>query len=144
MALGIFLNRTRFGSQMRAAAEDFRMARLLGARADAVIAIAFAISGLLTGAATFFLLAQTGTFWPTMGLNPVLVGFVATALGGLGSLPGAIIGGMAIGLVTIFLQAYPPVDLSYYRDAFAYGAVIVVLLIRPRGLFVPRSVRTRV
>jgi branched-chain amino acid transport system permease protein len=130
-----FLLRTDAGIQIRAAAEDFVMAGLLGVRANRVIATAFAISGLLAGAAGFLLTSQTGAITPTAGIAPVLLGFVATVLGGMRSLPGAALGGFLLGAVTVVLQTYLPSGLTAYRDAFVFGAVIVVLLVRPQGLF---------
>ena len=90
VALGLFMRRTTIGTQMRAAAEDFRMARVLGIRADTVIAVAFALSGLLAGAAAILLTAQTGSVSPTIGVNVILIAFIATVVGGMGSLPGAV------------------------------------------------------
>jgi branched-chain amino acid transport system permease protein len=142
--LGVFLRRTRIGIQMRAAAEDFRMARVLGVRANRVIATAFALSGALAGVAAILLVAQTGVVTPTMGSSPVLVAFIATVLGGMGSLRGAVLGGFVLGAITVALQAYLPLELRYYRDAFAYTAVIVMLLLRPQGLIVARNVVSRV
>jgi branched-chain amino acid transport system permease protein len=142
--LGFFLARTRIGVQMRAAAEDFRMARILGVKANTVIATAFAISGLLAGIGAYLLVAQTGEVSPGMGSNPVLYAFVATVLGGMGSLRGAVLGGYVFGAIFEALQAYLPTSLASYRDAFAFAAVIVVLLLRPQGLIVARSVVTRV
>jgi branched-chain amino acid transport system permease protein len=144
IALGLFLARTRTGVQMRAAAEDFRMARILGVRANTVIATAFAISGLLAGTGAYLLVAQTGEVSPNMGSQPVLYAFVATVLGGMGSLRGAVLGGYLFGAITVALQATLPGSLASYRDAFAFGAVIVMLLLRPQGLIVARSVVTRV
>jgi branched-chain amino acid transport system permease protein len=144
VALGVFLTRTRLGVQMRAAAEDFGMARLLGVRANTVIATAFAMSGFLAGVAALLFVATTGTVNPVMGSSVVLVAFIATVMGGLGSLVGATLGGFGLGGVTVALQAYLPLELRSYRDAFAYGAVIIVLLVRPQGLIVARSVETRV
>jgi branched-chain amino acid transport system permease protein len=143
-ALGWFLQRTRMGVQMRAAAEDFRMARILGVRANTVIATAFAISGLLAGIGAYLLVAQTGEVAPDIGSNPVLYAFVATVLGGMGSLRGAVLGGYVFGAIFVLLQSYLPLELRSYRDAFAFGAVIVMLLVRPQGLIVARSVVTRV
>jgi branched-chain amino acid transport system permease protein len=143
-ALGYFLQRTRMGVQMRAAAEDFRMARILGVRANTVIATAFAISGLLAGIGAYLLVAQTGEVSFDMGSIPVLYAFVATVLGGMGSLRGAVLGGYVFGAIFEALQAYLPPSLAGYRDAFAFGAVIVMLLLRPQGLIVARSVVTRV
>jgi branched-chain amino acid transport system permease protein len=142
--LGFFLTRTRLGVQMRAAAEDFSMARLLGVRVNTVIASAFAISGMVAAVAAFVLVSQTGTVSPTMGLQPVLVGFVAMVLGGMGSLRGAVLGGFVLGFVTVALQSYLPLELRFYRDAFAYTAVILLLLVRPQGLIVARSTTQRV
>jgi branched-chain amino acid transport system permease protein len=144
VALTAFLARTSIGVQLRAAAEDFRMARVLGVRANSVVATAFAISGLLAGVASVLLVAQGGVVSTEIGAGPVLVAFIATVLGGMGSMRGAVLGGLALGAITVALQAYLPVELRYYRDAFAYSAVIAVLLMRPQGLFVAASVRTRV
>jgi branched-chain amino acid transport system permease protein len=144
IALAIFLKRTRMGIYMRAAAEDFGMARLLGVRANVVIACAFALSGLLAGVVAVLLVFQTGTIVPTMGLLPVLIGFVATVLGGLGSPVGAALGGLLLGCLTIALQAALPEHLRLYRDAFVFALVIVVLLLRPQGLLAGRAARERV
>jgi branched-chain amino acid transport system permease protein len=136
LALAGFLGRTRMGLQMRAAAEDFRMARILGVRSNAVIALAFAISGALAAIASILIIARSGVADPQMGSAPILVALIATVLGGLGSLRGAVLGGFVLGFLTVALQAYLPLDLRSYRDAFAYGAVFLVLLLRPQGLFV--------
>jgi branched-chain amino acid transport system permease protein len=144
IALGLFLQRTRMGVQMRAAAEDFRMARILGVKANTVIATAFGISGLLAGIGAYLLVAQTGQVAPDLGSNPVLYAFVATVLGGMGSLRGAVLGGYVFGVIFVALQSYLPLELRSYRDAFAFAAVIVMLLVRPQGLIVARSAVTRV
>jgi branched-chain amino acid transport system permease protein len=142
--LGLFLGKTRVGVQMRAAAEDFRMARVLGVNANRVIATAFALSGVLAAVASILLVAQTGVVTSTIGSSPVLIAFIATVLGGIGSLRGAVLGGFILGIITVALQAYLPLEFRYYRDAFAYGAVIVMLLVRPQGLIIAKSVVTRV
>ncbi|HEY1369487.1 MAG TPA: branched-chain amino acid ABC transporter permease [Gaiellaceae bacterium] len=142
--LGLFLARTRIGVQMRAAAENFTMARLVGVRADTVIATAFALSGLLAGVASIILVQQTGIIGPTIGVAPVLAAFVATILGGLGSLVGAVIGGYFLGAITVALQATLPLAFRSYRDAFVFAAVLLVLVLRPQGLLVHRSTFTRV
>lgn len=143
-ALGFFLQRTRMGVQMRAAAEDFRMARILGVKANTVIATAFGISGLLAGIGAYLLVAQTGEIAPDIGSIPVLYAFVATVLGGMGSLRGAVLGGYVFGAIFVALQSYLPLELRSYRDAFAFAAVIAMLLVRPQGLIVARSVVSRV
>ena len=96
-AFGLFLGRTRIGVQMRAAAENFTMARLLGVRANTVIATPFALSGLLAASRRSSSSQQTGIIQPTIGVTPVLAAFVATILGGLGSLVGAVLGGYFLG-----------------------------------------------
>jgi branched-chain amino acid transport system permease protein len=142
--LGLFLQRTRMGVQMRASAEDFRMARILGVRANSVISTAFGISGLLAGVGAYLLVAQTGEVSPDLGSNPVLFAFVATVLGGMGSLRGAVLGGYVLGAIFVGLQSYLPLELRSYRDAFAFAAVIAMLLVRPQGLIVARTTVSRV
>ena len=95
------LRATRLGLEMRAAAENFRMAEALGVRANRVIAAAFAISGLLAAAVACMIVAQTGLVQPRMGLQLVVIAFVGTVIGGLGSLPGAAIGGFLVGVGSI-------------------------------------------
>ena len=144
IALASFLKATPLGMQMRAAAENFTMARALGVRADRVIAAAFALSGILAGIVSIFYLAKIGTVVPTSGFSPVLIGLVAVVVGGLGSLVGAVIGGLVLGLVTIMAQAYLPADLVAFRDAFVFGSAILILLFRPQGLLVARTQVQRV
>jgi branched-chain amino acid transport system permease protein len=144
VSLSLFLQRTRMGVQMRAAAEDFRMAQVLGVKANTVIATAFAMSGMLAGIGAYLLVAQTGQVSYDMGSNPVLYAFVATVLGGMGSLRGAVLGGYVFGAIFVALQSYLPLELRPYRDAFAFAAVIAMLLVRPQGLIVSRSTMTRI
>lgn len=142
--LMVVLKRTQLGIQMRAAAEDFRMTRLMGVKADTVIVAAFAASGALAAVAALLFVVTTGTISPTMGLQPVLIGFVATVIGGMGSLVGAATGGFLLGAVTVALQAGLPLAARGYRDAILYSLVILVLLLRPRGLFATRAMEERV
>lgn len=142
--LTLFLHRTRIGVQMRAAAEDFRMARILGISSDRVIATAFAISGLFAGAAALVLVAQGGTVEPTFGVVPVLYAFTATILGGMGSLIGAAIGGYLLGVLTVVLQLLLPGELAAYRDALVFLLVMVLFVVRPQGLIVAPWARERV
>jgi branched-chain amino acid transport system permease protein len=144
IALTAFLKRTRYGLEMRAAAEDFTMARMLGVRANRVILLAFAISGGLAGAIGLVLVVQTGTADIGMGLSVMLVAFIATVIGGLGSLTGAVVAGFLIGGASVAMQVILPLEARPFRDAFVYALVIVVLLLRPEGLFAPRSGRQRV
>jgi branched-chain amino acid transport system permease protein len=143
-ALTWFLKATRFGLQMRAAAEDFRMARVLGVRANRVIALAFALSGILAATVSCLVVAQTGIVQPRMGLQLVVIAFVGTVIGGLGSLAGAALGGFLVGVTTILLQALLPPDLRVFREAFVFVAVTLVLLFRPQGLIPARGLRERI
>jgi branched-chain amino acid transport system permease protein len=144
VGLATFLRRTSVGLQMRAAAENFRTARLVGVRADRVIAVAFALSGLSAAVAAILIVAQRGTVTPTIGGAPVLIAFVATIIGGLGSLYGAAFGGMLLGVLTVVLQVVLPDSLAPYREVFLYAGVLAVLLVRPQGLVVVKSLFERV
>jgi len=139
-----FLKATRLGLHMRAAAEDFRMARVLGVRANGVIAMAFALSGVLAAAVSCLVVAQTGVVQPRMGLQLVIIAFVGTVIGGLGSLTGAALGGFLVGAGSILLQALLPPELRPFREAFVFIAVALVLLFRPQGLIPARGLRERI
>jgi branched-chain amino acid transport system permease protein len=141
--LVVFLRRTPMGVAMRAASEDFRMARLLGVRANRVIAVAFAISGFLAAAVSFLLVAQTGVLSFHMGVSLVLFAFVATVVGGMGSLVGAVIGGFAVGIVSVVFQVILPIDWRPNRDVWVYGMILLVLLLRPTGLVKVKSIEER-
>ena len=134
VGLTLFLKKTSFGVQMRAAAEDFQMARLLGVRANRVISIAFAISGLLAAAISILFVAQTGITSIQLCVPLMLFGFIATVIGGMGSLVGAVVGGFTVGIISVLLQIILPVEIRPFRDAFVFIAVIFILLFRPEGL----------
>jgi branched-chain amino acid transport system permease protein len=142
--LGWLLYRTRVGLTMRAAAENFEMARLLGVGADRLIAIAFAISGALAAVAGVLLVMQTGQVSPTMGLTPVLVGFVAVVIGGFGRIVGAVLGGLVLGALSALLGAYLPDGLVPFRDAIVFSFPILILIVRPHGLLGGELGRARV
>ena len=133
-ALTFVLRRTAMGMAMRAAAEDFEMLRMLGIKANRVVAVSCAISGLLAGVAAVIWTAQRGSVDPMMGFFPLLKAFIATVLGGLGSLGGAVLGGFVVGALEVLTQAFLPDGLAPYRDTVVLTAVIAVLLIRPDGL----------
>jgi branched-chain amino acid transport system permease protein len=144
VALVLFLKKSPFGVQMRAAAEDFQMARMLGIRANTVIGTAFVISAMLAAIVSLLLLCQVGVVSFHMGTQLMLIAFIATVIGGMGSLVGAVVGGYAIGIVGTLLQVFLPENLRSFRDAFVFAAVIVVLVARPQGLVAPRAARERV
>lgn len=143
-ALVLLLHRTTLGIALRASADDFVMARVLGVRANAVIAAAFALSGLLAGVVAIFWAARVGTVTPEIGLTPVLVAFVAIVIGGMNSLSGAVIGGYLLGFVTVALQLGLPSALRPFTQAFLFLFVIVILLVKPEGLFGLRNTTDRV
>lgn len=132
--LGWMLYRTRSGLAIRAASENFDMARLLGVRADRVIALSFAVSGALAAVVGVLLVMQTGQVSPTMGLTPVLVGFVAVVIGGFGRMSGAVIGGLFLGIASSLLGAYLPDGLVPFRDAIVFSLPVAILIFRPHGL----------
>ncbi|RKP58665.1 branched-chain amino acid ABC transporter permease [Pararobbsia silviterrae] len=144
IALLMFLRLTPMGIQMRAAAENFQMARLLGIPANRIIAVAFAISGVLSGAVSMLFVMQTGTLDIHMGSLPVIYAFFATVIGGMGSLAGAVLGGFIVGCFGVFLQAYLPSDLRPFRDAGVFALVILTLLVKPNGLIANSNNRERV
>jgi branched-chain amino acid transport system permease protein len=137
--LNLLLRRTTLGIALRAAADDFPMTRMLGVRADRVIAAAFAISGVLAGVVGLFWIARVGSVVPTIGAGPLLIALIATVIGGMGGLAGAIAGGYVLGALTVGMQLLLPPGLIDYRDAFTFGIVILVLLIRPQGLIPGRQ-----
>jgi branched-chain amino acid transport system permease protein len=141
VGLRLFLSRTPLGIQMSAAAEDFPMARAVGVNANRVIASAFAISGVLAGTVSFILVAQLGNVNPLMGVLPVLIGFAAVVVGGMGSLVGATLGGFVLGFLSTILQAVLPLSIRPFRDAVLFVVVIVFLLIRPSGM-IPGRIQT--
>jgi len=142
--LVVFLKRTKYGVHMRAAAEDFRMARMLGVQANRVIMLAVAISGMLASAVSLLFVVQTGILDFRMGVPLMLFAFIATVIGGMGSLVGAVVGGFTVGAVSILLQTFLPSELRVFRDVFVFAFVILVLVLRPQGLVVSRSAKERV
>jgi branched-chain amino acid transport system permease protein len=144
LALGVFLRTTAMGTQMRAAAEDFDAARLCAVDANRVVAVAFALSGLLAGAAALLLVGQTGSLFPTMGLEPVLFGFTAAVIGGMGSLAGAVLGGYLLGAGSTALTITLPTSVAPFRDALLFVFVLAVLTLRPEGVLRARGAVSRV
>jgi len=141
VAVAWLMGRTTLGIQLRAAAEDFRMAALLGVKPNLVIPAAFAIVGVLAGIGSIVLAARQGSVSADMGLQPMLIGVVGAVLGGMSSLKGAALGGFLLGAVTALLETFLPTDLIAFRDAFLFSALIVVLVVRPQGLLSGAKVR---
>ena len=132
--LTLFVTRTQLGISMRAAAENAMAARLMGININTVIVAAFAIGSAMAGVAGILWGARVGRIEPLMGFIPVLKAFVATVIGGFGSIPGAVIGAYILGFGEIFLVAFLPDALTSYRDAFIFSALILILLFRPQGI----------
>jgi branched-chain amino acid transport system permease protein len=135
--LGLFtwlMRTTVLGIAMRAAASHFTMARMLGVPANLIISMAFAISGLIAGIVSLLWIGRIGTVVPGIGLEPLLIAFIATVIGGMRSLPGAVLGGFLLALMDTSLNYSLPQDLLKFRDAFTFSLVILILLWRPEGL----------
>ena len=140
VVLNRFLARTTTGLALRAAASDFTTTRLMGIRGNAVVVTAFVISGALAALAAIFYFASTPTVSPTSGFNPLLKGFIASVVGGIGNLSGAVLGGFLLGFVEVYLHAYLPADLARFVDAFSFAILISVLLVRPTGILGERTI----
>jgi branched-chain amino acid transport system permease protein len=139
LALVLLLGRTSVGLQMRAAALDFRTARLLGVRANRVIGSAVLLSGLLAATVAVLMTVQTPLVTPDFALRDTILVLAGVVLGGMNRLVSATLGGFAIGFAAGFLGGALPTDKSQYLPSFLFAAVILVLLIRPAGLFTRRS-----
>ncbi|WP_420594220.1 branched-chain amino acid ABC transporter permease [Deinococcus sp.] len=137
-----FMRRTTVGLGMRAAAEDLGAAQLVGVRVNQVIVVAFMLASAFAGLAGVLWAAQAGVVDPLMGFTPLLKAFVAAIIGGLGSLPGAVLGGYLLGALEVLIVAFLPSEVSPYRDAIVFSLLIGFLLLRPGGLLnVTREVK---
>ncbi len=134
IATSLLLQRTMFGLALRAAAEDFEAARLMGVRSDSVIRGAFALSGLLAGIAGVFWLMRAGSTVPSAGIDPMLKGVLAALIGGLGSLRGAVIGGFALGLAEVLLRSRLPDSIANLTEGFVFLLIALLFIFRPQGL----------
>jgi branched-chain amino acid transport system permease protein len=132
--LNLLLRRTVLGISLRAAADNFTMTRLLGVPANTVISAAFAISGIMAGIVSIFWIGRSASVTPTIGAPPLLVAFVATVIGGMRSLTGAVVGGFVYAIIISFLGILLPPELLEFREAFMFVFVITILLVRPEGL----------
>jgi len=133
--LTVFLRKSVRGLALRAASEDLTMTRLMGIRADTIVTGAFIVSGILAGIAAFFYIGTLGQVGYNYGFSPLLKGFIAAVIGGLGSLGGAVAGGFILAALEIFFQVALPAENTPFTGAIVFAMVIVVLLFRPQGLF---------
>lgn len=134
-AVAFLLERTDIGLQMRAAAADFGTARLLGVKATRVIVFAFALSGLLAGVVAMMLSVQRPLVTPSFGFLVVIPALVGVVVGGLDRLLPATVGGFVIGFATVIISDLLPSESRVFLNSALFGLVIVVLLVKPNGLF---------
>jgi branched-chain amino acid transport system permease protein len=132
----LFVKYTKFGKAIMATAQDQDTARLMGINVDRMISLTFLIGSALSGAAGIMMAIYYNATYPRMGLLPGLKAFSAAVLGGVGNIPGAIVGGLLLGVAENLGAGYVS---SGYKDAIAFAILIVVLLVRPKGLLGGRS-----
>ena len=130
----ILLQRTMFGLSLRAAAADFDTARLMGVKSDSVIRGAVALSGLLAGIAGIFWLMRDRQTTPSAGIDPMLRGVIAALIGGLGSLRGAVIGGLVLGLAEVLLRSWLPGSVASLTEGVVFLLIALLFIFRPGGL----------
>ncbi|MBD2167840.1 branched-chain amino acid ABC transporter permease [Calothrix sp. FACHB-156] len=135
--LTYFINSTKYGKAMQAIAEDATTASLLGINTDGFIVLTFFISSFLAGLAGTLVASSVSIAGPYFGIAFGLRGLAVIVLGGLGSIPGAVLGGLVIGLV----EAFVPGEYSGYKDAVAFAILFVMLLVRPQGLLGRRFIQ---
>ena len=127
----LFTGKTRIGKAMRACSEDKGAAELMGINVNTTISITFAIGSALAAIAGVLLCSAYPILVPTTGSMPGIKAFTAAVFGGIGSIPGALLGGVLLGVIEIFAKAYISTQLS---DAIVFAVLIVVLLVKPTGL----------
>ena len=140
LGLTWFTGRTRMGKAMRACSEDKAAAQLMGINVNATISMTFAIGSALAAVAGVLMCSAYPVLSPTTGSLPGIRAFTAAVFGGIGSIPGAFLGGILLGIIETFAKAYISTDLS---DAVVFAVLIIVLLVKPAGLlgkYVPEKV----
>ena len=140
IGLTMFAGKTRMGKAMRACSEDRGAATLMGINVNSTISLTFAIGSGLAAVAGVLMCSAYPTLIPTTGSLPGIKAFTAAVIGGIGSIPGAFVGGLVLGVIEIFAKAYVGTQLA---DAIVFGVLIVVLLVRPSGLL-GKTVREKV
>lgn len=140
ITLTLFTGQTKLGKAMRACSEDKGAAQLMGINVDTTISMTFAIGSALAAIAGVLMCSAYPVLSPTTGSMPGIRAFTAAVFGGIGSVPGALLGGILLGVIETFAKAYISTDLS---DAVVFAVLIVVLLVKPAGLmgkYVPEKV----
>ena len=131
IALTLFVGKTKAGKAMRAVSEDNGAAQLMGINVNQSISLTFAIGSGLAAVAGVLMCSAYPVLMPTTGAMPGIKAFTAAVFGGIGSIPGAMIGGLILGIIEIFSRAYISTELS---DAIVFACLIIVLLVKPTGL----------
>ncbi len=131
VGLAIFTKKSKMGKAMRAVSEDKDAAELMGINVNVTISVTFAIGSALAAIAGVLLCSAYPVLMPTTGAMPGIKAFTAAVFGGIGSIPGAMLGGILLGIIEIFSKSYISTQLS---DAIVFGVLIVVLLVKPTGL----------
>lgn len=131
VGLTLFTNKTKMGTAMRAVSEDKGAAQLMGINVNTTISLTFAIGSGLAAIAGVLLCSAYPILMPTTGSMPGIKAFTAAVFGGIGSIPGAMLGGVLLGIIETFSKAYISTELA---DAIVFGVLIVVLLVKPTGL----------
>ena len=132
IGLTAFINKTKAGQAMLAVSEDRGAATLMGVNVNGTIALTFAIGSALAAIAGVLLCSAYPSLTPYTGSMPGIKAFVAAVFGGIGSIPGAMVGGILLGVIEIFSKAYIS---SQVADAIVFAVLIIVLLVKPSGLF---------
>jgi branched-chain amino acid transport system permease protein len=132
--LWLLVHKTSYGRAMRAVSYNPEAAQLMGIASGRVIAVTFFVGAFLAGFGGVIWGIRYGKVEPFMGSLAGLKAFIAAVIGGIGSLPGAVLGGILLGVLEVMIPAYLPSEYSGYKDAMAFVALIVILLVKPSGL----------
>ena len=135
-ALDTLINKTKVGMAMRAVSKDFETSSLMGIKINSVISVTFVIGSVLAAVGSILFFSNYPAITPMAGAMPGLKAFVAAVFGGIGSIPGAVIGAFIIGICETIIKGLPSSwDVSVFSDAFTFALLIVVLVFKPQGLF---------
>lgn len=132
VALSVFIKYSKTGRAMIAVSEDRAASELMGINVNTIITITFLIGAMLAAVASTFYLLKAPSISPTFGSMPGIKAFTAAVIGGIGSIPGAMIGGILLGVIEVFTNSIPAI--APYTDAIEFTILIIILLVRPTGL----------